>query len=155
MKSIKALSFTQKILLGIIVLGIFTLLVIIGVLFFGEREEGIPQAVSIETNRYALEIADIYEEKEKGLGERDNLCEKCGMLFVFDVLDRYKFWMKDMRFPIDIIWLSGETVVFVAHDVRPDYKGIIDPEKEADRVLEVNASHARSVKIGDTLDFIY
>jgi uncharacterized membrane protein (UPF0127 family) len=63
--------------------------------------------------------------------------------------------MKDMRFPLDIIWLSGETVVFVEQDVQPDFSGIIEPPVSADRVIEVNAGKADDLDAGDKVMFSY
>jgi uncharacterized protein len=110
--------------------------------------------VEIEGKKYILEIANSNTEREKGLGGRENLCAKCGMLFVFEKPDRYAFWMKDMRFPLDIIWLSGDRVVFVAHNVSPDFSGVIEPEVFADRVIEINAGAARDLNIGEKVNFL-
>lgn len=120
-----------------------------------QAELRFPQAVIISETQYALEGADTDAKKEKGLGGRARLCETCGMLFLFDTPGVYKFWMKDMLIPIDIVWLSGETVVFIAENVQPDFAGIIDPGARADRVLEVNAFAAQAVKVGDSLEFLY
>lgn len=114
-----------------------------------------PRALFIGTQRYDLETVDTDAERRKGLGGRESLCENCGMLFVFETPSRYAFWMKDMRFPLDIIWLSGETVVFVARDIQPDFLGVIDPTASADRVLEINASRGVNAHVGDILRFVY
>ncbi|GAH05005.1 unnamed protein product, partial [marine sediment metagenome] len=55
---------------------------------------------------FQVEIADDPEEMKLGLGERDSLCGSCGMLFEYSREGKYYFWMKGMRFPIDIIWIS-------------------------------------------------
>ena len=129
----------------------------IGVLLFlqNQEQQPFPRAVIIGDKEYVLEGADTDAKKEKGLGDRESLCEECGMLFLFDAPDVYRFWMKDMRIPIDIVWLSGETVVFIAENVQPDFAGIIDPAVRADRVLELNAFAAQSVRVGDSLEFTY
>jgi len=54
------------------------------------------------------EIAKTEEERARGLMFRDRLGENEGMLFIFEEPDFYSFWMKNMKFPIDIIWLSEE-----------------------------------------------
>lgn len=113
-----------------------------------------PYAVRIGEKKYILEIADSNAEREKGLGGRENLCAECGMLFVFEESDRYAFWMKDMRFSLDIIWLSGDRVVFVAHNVKPNFSGTIDPGVSADRVIEVNAGAARNLQVGEKVNFL-
>jgi uncharacterized membrane protein (UPF0127 family) len=138
-------------------LGCLLVLAGIGVWLFAREQEGqrFPQAVVIGEKQYALEGADTDVKKEKGLGGRESLCETCGMLFLFDTPGVYKFWMKDMLIPIDIVWLSGETVVFIAENVQPDFMGIIDPVVRADRVFEVNAFETQAVKVGDSLEFLY
>ena len=53
-----------------------------------------------------LDLAATNEEKRRGLSGRNGLEENEGMLFVFEEPGFYSFWMKDMLFPIDIIWIS-------------------------------------------------
>lgn len=111
--------------------------------------------VEIEGKKYYLEVADSDAEREKGLGGRESLREECGMLFVFEKPGRYAFWMKDMRFPLDIIWLLGNEVVFVAPDVDHDFSGVIEPSAFADRVIEINSGAASELKIGERVKFQY
>ncbi len=64
------------------------------------------------------------------------------MLFIFPTPDTYAFHMKDMRFPIDIIWIRSNVIVDISKDV-PVPKGMdlptYQPSADADMVLEVNA----------------
>lgn len=112
-------------------------------------------AVRIGERKYVLEIADSDVKRQKGLGGRESLCEECGMLFVFEQPGQHAFWMKDMRFPLDIIWLLSDEAVFVARDVSPDFSGIIEPNVFADRVIEVNAGAARDLNAGERVKFSY
>lgn len=132
-------------------------LIISGAGFFASRQPtGVfPKAVHIGERAYALEIADTGIERTMGLGGRDALCEACGMLFVFDRPGRHAFWMQGMRFPIDIVWLLGDQVVFVARAVSPDLAGTIDPAVSADRVIELPSGAAQAVDAGETLRFSY
>ena len=69
--------------------------------------------VNITVNDQIL-IADIsatHEQRTKGLSVKDALAENEAMLFVFDVEAEHRFWMKDMKFPIDIIWISSDKIV--------------------------------------------
>ena len=60
-------------------------------------------------------VADTPEARQQGLSGRAGLGESEGMLFVFPKDGEYAFWMKDMRFSIDILWLSGNgTIVYMA-----------------------------------------
>ena len=67
-----------------------------------------------------VEIAATEEARIKGLSGRTEL-RTSGMLFVFDTSDYHGIWMKNMKFPIDIIWIDESlTVVKVDKGVRPD-----------------------------------
>lgn len=81
---------------------------------------------------------------------RKRLPRKHAMLFVFEKETRYPFWMKNMKFALDIIWLSKDKqVVYIAKNVQPcqDSCESIAPDKEAQFVLEVNADFADKYKI--------
>jgi uncharacterized membrane protein (UPF0127 family) len=71
--------------------------------------------------------------------------EQYGMLFLFDTPGSYGFWMKDMQFPIDILWIRGWRLVGFTEEVPtepgkpPSELSIYYPPEEVDRVLEVNA----------------
>mgnify|MGYP000040440404 FL=1 len=81
------------------------------------------------------------------------------MLFVFERSGRHGFWMKDMNFPIDILWLRNSRVVYVAENVPPPSSGetpvTITPDKSANLVLELEAGQARALglAVGSTLDY--
>ncbi|MBP9782372.1 MAG: DUF192 domain-containing protein [Candidatus Pacebacteria bacterium] len=67
------------------------------------------------------EVVDTQAARELGLSERRGLSEGTGMLFVFEKEGRYGFWMKDMQFPIDIIWISSSgLVVQIVEHARPE-----------------------------------
>ena len=80
------------------------------------------------------------------------------MLFVFDKPDTYGFWMKDMHFSIDMIWLDENfRVVTVASDVPANsYPKTYHPTDKSLYVLETNAGYAEknNIKVGDILDFV-
>lgn len=108
-----------------------------------------------------LEIAVTTAEKEKGLGGRDSLPTDNGMLFVYQHKDRYGFWMKGMRFPLDYIWIDGTTVVDLSKNVPPPKTPTEQPVSLAplvpvDKVLEVNAGvvDKLGIRTGDTVRFI-
>jgi uncharacterized membrane protein (UPF0127 family) len=120
----------------------------------------VPARVSTPSDIITLDGASIHvtlartpAEQEKGLGGRDSLLPDEGMLFVFPQDGQYTFWMKDMRFPIDIVWLSGDgRVVYIVPNLSPDtYPHSFAPSKPARYVLEVGAGFctAHTVKIGD------
>lgn len=94
-----------------------------------------------------IEVADTPAEQEQGLSGRMSL--DGGMLFVFQSPDRYGFWMKDMAFPIDIVWMDAERrVIAVDANVSPDsYPKTYYPPSDAMYVLELNAGQAEVLGI--------
>lgn len=100
-----------------------------------------------------VEVADTDELRRVGLGGRDSLGATSGMLFIFDTSDYHRFWMKDVRFLIDIIWIGEDlTVVDIMPRLSPDtYPATFEPKAPVRFVLETNANYAESfgIKIGD------
>ena len=114
----------------------------------------IPQ-ISFGSTTIDLLLAKTEGEREKGLGGLAALHPNQGMLFVFETPDLYPFWMKDMRFAIDIIWLDEKcTVVHLEKNVEPDTSPlqpkIYSPRKLSVYVLEVNAgfSDKHNITVG-------
>jgi len=102
-----------------------------------------------------VEIADTNLLRQKGLSNRDSLEEGKGMLFIFETQNiRPTFWMKDMQFAIDIIWINDNQISQIMKNVRPDLPGASDsnraiykPNDEIDLVLEVPANYSDKVGI--------
>jgi len=102
---------------------------------------------------YKVEIVDSSEERKIGLMEHETLGIDEGMFFIFDNVGIHSIWMKDMNFPIDIIWLDENyNVVDVKRDASPciDQCEIYSPSKNARYVLEVNINS--NVNIGDKVE---
>jgi uncharacterized membrane protein (UPF0127 family) len=77
--------------------------------------------VQIVGQNIKVSLALTPAEQEQGLSARQDLAENEGMLFVFTNPGKYPFWMKDMNFSIDIIWLSEDLkVVYIKKDARPE-----------------------------------
>jgi hypothetical protein len=78
------------------------------------------------------------------LSDRTTLAADSGMLFVFDTPGQYGFWMKDMRFPLDMVWINADkTVAGVTKDILPStYPSIFPPPNPISYVLEINAESA-------------
>lgn len=97
---------------------------------------------------FAIEVADTPAKRELGLGERDSLPADQGMYFPFGASQRWVFWMKGMRFPIDIIWIQDGKIVDIEGSV-PVPKGLpletYAPVGPADAVLELNAGVAQEI----------
>lgn len=91
---------------------------------------------------YSLLVARTPEAQKRGLGNRNELPRNVGMLFVHDNVSPQCYWMKDMRFPIDIIWTDPhKTIVAIEPNVQPDNY----PQTycaDAQYVIELNAGEA-------------
>jgi uncharacterized membrane protein (UPF0127 family) len=98
---------------------------------------------------YRLEIVSTAESQEKGLGGRRNMASDRGMIFVFDPPAVQCFWMKDMQFPLDIIWLnSAKKVTKVAANVSPStYPEKYCGDDTTKYVIELNAGEAKKAGI--------
>ncbi len=120
--------------------------------------EQTPEAwVTIRGQRVAAELALTPAQQARGLGERDSLGWNQGMLFVYDEASFYAFWMKGMRFDIDIIWIRDDRVVDIAHRVQhvPGGNGpTVRPRELSETILEVPAGYAQSHgwRIGDRVE---
>ncbi|MCX6779383.1 MAG: DUF192 domain-containing protein [Candidatus Magasanikbacteria bacterium] len=105
------------------------------------------------------EVAETPATWEKGLSGRKKLTEDKGMLFIFPNEDRHSFWMKDMNFPIDIIWIKNGEVVDIAPNVAPSLLRPLPtylPRLPAKLVLETVAgfSTKNNLKIGDKVELL-
>lgn len=111
--------------------------------------------IGIGESSIVVELATSSAAREKGLGGRDGLAPDTGMLFVFPRDGAYAFWMKDMRFPIDMLWLDANgRVVTLRGSVSPDtYPAVFSATEPARFVLELPAGYAdrHSISLGERL----
>jgi len=123
----------------------------------GNNGVQIIKEVKIKDKILKVEIADDNKEKEKGLSGRKSLSESTGMLFMFDMSGDYVFWMKDMNFPIDIVWINENLqIVHIEESVIPETYPITFKSPSLSKyVLEVLAglSSKNNFKIGDRVEF--
>ena len=102
--------------------------------------------ITVGTTPLAVELAITPEERERGLGYRDGLEPGTGMLFLDTQARQQTFWMKGMRFCLDIIWIEGGVIQGAAENVCPDPDDIEDADRPTQKspvpvsyVLEVPA----------------
>lgn len=100
--------------------------------------------LSLNGTTVSVELVRTKAEQEKGLSGRNSLAPNHGMLFVFDHPDFYGFWMPDMQFSIDMIWIDQDgRIVDIASRVPPEsYPHVFKPKAPALYVLEVVAGLA-------------
>ena len=77
----------------------------------------------------AVELAIKPEETSLGLGYRNGLPENGGMLFIFPEPGERMFWMKGMRFCLDIIWILDGEITGAAENACPDPEGTDDADR--------------------------
>lgn len=106
-----------------------------------------------------VDMALTSADQALGLSGRESLKENEGMLFIFPQPGNYPFWMKDMNFPIDIIWLTEDfEVVYIKKDARPElFPESYGPEEDSKYVLEVVSgfSEKNNLQVGDRVEFVY
>lgn len=112
--------------------------------------------VVINGEQMMIEEVGDSQSLKLGLAKYDYLPINQGMLFVFQEDDYHGIWMKNMKFPIDIIWLDEDfSVVDIIDNVRPEsYPKVFYPKDLARHVLELNAGRVEELEIiiGDNLD---
>jgi hypothetical protein len=105
-----------------------------------------------------VDLALTPEAQEQGLSGRISLASDAGMLFIFPKPSINYFWMKDMNFPIDIIWLDENLkVIYIKKDANPElFPESYGPNIFSKYVLEVSAgfSEKNNLKTGDGVQFL-
>lgn len=125
--------------------------------FFGPNSNEAPdkEFIFIADTKVYVDIADEPYEQIQGLSGREKLSDDEGMLFIFPAPILASFWMKDMKFSIDIIWIDDKgNIIGVEKNVSPDtFPNSFSPSSPVKYVLEVNAnwSDENNIKIGDKL----
>ncbi len=121
-----------------------------------QADERATATVTIRNQVILVELAQTEAQKALGLGGRDALLPDRGMLFPYAKTDYYTFWMKGMRFDLDIIWICKNRIVDIAANVSAPRGGPLvkyRPRVPADQVLEVVAGYAANHgwNLGDTV----
>ncbi len=113
--------------------------------------------VTIAGQDIKVDTVTTPESRAQGLSGRGVLAEDEGMLFVFEKPGQYNFWMKDMNFAIDMIWIGEDMrVIYIKKDARPeDFLSTFGPDKDAKYVLEVNSGFSDKYNLvaGDLVEF--
>lgn len=110
--------------------------------------------VRINQNNFIVKVADTKEALEKGLSGVESMPQHHGMLFVLEEEDLWDFWMKDMLFPLDIIFIDSNWKIVAIHEDAPVSTGdhfIYSSSEPYQYALEFNqGTVARcGIKVGD------
>ena len=123
--------------------------------YYVQRALGKSATVQVHGQTLKVEVERSDRAKAKGLGERSKLVDGRGMLFLFDSPSTYEFWMKDMRFAIDIVWIANGVIVDISRGVLPPGAGetpvSVQPHVPVDTVLEVQSGAAANWELGDAV----
>lgn len=115
---------------------------------------------TINKHAFSLIVAKEAKDVEIGLSNKTSLPQDQGMLFVFTKEDIYPFWMRDMKFPLDIIFIKDDKIVTIVQDAQPpaqplDNVPLYKPSSPVNKVLEINAGLSKKydIKEGDVVQF--
>ena len=105
-----------------------------------------------------IEIATTLEDQKQGLSDRESLNIDAGLLFVYDNYEVRNFWMKDMNFPLDILWIKDSSIVGFEQNIpifnSQGQVNRIGSKVPVNRVLELNSGYIRKngFKVGDQVE---
>jgi len=147
-------KFLPAILLGLVLVVVFLMVERVTVVpgkrlcFFGDQSE------AVSYNCAWVKVVDKPIEIERGLSGKRWMLENIGMLFVFDSKEKHQFWMKEMKFDLDFLWIADNIVVDITEKVgKPENEELetFGPREEVDSVLELNEGRVEKwgVKVGD------
>jgi uncharacterized membrane protein (UPF0127 family) len=115
--------------------------------------------VTINGRPVPVELAATTAEHAQGLSDRDNLAPGSGMLFVFAETKPTSFWMRNMRFNLDIVWIRDGKIVGIernapkpAPGTAPEDLPLYESGEAVSHVLEVNAGEAAEWAVGDAVE---
>lgn len=137
------------------VIGIF---ITIGALYY--RSHPLVSKVRINNTIISVDVAITDAQKQRGLGGRASMPMRSGMLFPYDHEEQFEFWMRDMLFPLDFVWIKNNSVVDLSYQIPPPTRHskpmIVKPNMPVDMVLELNAGSITrfGIATGDAVQFI-
>lgn len=125
---------------------------LIGVFFLESQKTPTAKIGSYE---FKLIVARSEKEREVGLSKFDKLPKDFGMIFLFDRPGLYPFWMKDMKFPIDIIFVKDDRIVTIYQNLPINNLKIYSPTENSNKVIEINANLSKryNFSVGDSVKF--
>lgn len=142
----------------LLLLLILIFILVLSFIFLNYQNKKTPFA-TINNHTFNLEIAKSQKDKEIGLSKYNSISNNFGMLFPFEKDGNYSFWMKNMKFPIDIIFIKDNKIIKIFSNApypKSDNEQlpIYTPSEPSDTVLEINAGLSEKYKFknGDLVE---
>lgn len=121
-----------------------------------------PKQLIIGDTTMNVKLAVTQDEQVQGLRFTESLAPNEGMLYLMNLPDRYPFWSKDMKYPLDIIFVSQDKVVVdIAENIQPcsDSSNCLmyEPERNAQYIIEANAGYVKQhfIELNEPVVFVY
>jgi len=144
---------------GILIGGLVAILIALIVSFMATHFQPTTQ-VKLGSGAFSTRVVSTDASREKGLSGVEKLGPNEGLLMIFDKDDKYGIWMKDMKIPIDILWLDKDKkVIFMVMDAQPESDNIdlktYVPLSPARYVVELQSGAIKKagIIIGSTAEF--
>ena len=145
-KDTKKIASVPKYKKLLLILALFFILVGTLIIFINSTNS---KYLEVNGRKIYIEVADNKDELINGLSGRSTLSDESGLLLSFGSEGYWGIWMKDMNFPIDIIWLDRNGVVVdIEMNVKPEsYPEVFKPSEKSKYVLEMLAGSANRYSI--------
>lgn len=124
--------------------------VIGGVVLFVLMNQSTSAVLKIGDGEFTMRVARTERDREEGLSGTTGIGANEALVFVFPTSERWGIWMKDMKYPIDIVWLDEQkTVMHIEQHVKPEsYPAkTFQPDDPAKYVIELKAGVVGSQRI--------
>jgi len=133
------------------------LIVVATNLFQGRAPFKPTQKATIAKHSFKVKVAESEGEKEIGLSQTRKMPNNYAMIFPFGKDGYYSFWMRNMKFPIDIIYINNNKIVKIFPNVNPPKNNeplrVYVSDNPSDTVLEINGGLSEKYKFkqGDAI----
>lgn len=146
------------ILAGILFLVLFLIIIsVLGVMNSGEKPN-LLKRIKINDKIITVELVLDPYSQYLGLSDRASLCDNCGMLFIFSEKQKAEFVMRDMNFPLDLLFIVNNRIVEINRNLMPEGKQPINNYQSFEPInmaLELPGGYCQqnNIQIGDQVDF--
>lgn len=137
---------------GIVASGLVLILVALVISYMSRNFQPTTE-VKLGSGVFSVQLASTDATRIQGLSGVDHLNTNSGLLMVFQSDNTWGIWMKDMKIPLDIVWMNHDKkVIYIVTDASPDLgtSKTFTPEDPARYVLEVPAGTVKNagIKVG-------